>query len=249
MTSITIRNVPTYQSLKVATGNQKPHPVNIMNIPEQTPEEKKEDEATIHKEKTPENPLKITRPLAGKHRKSNLNLNDPKIEFLQSQLDSCRGIIAQREAELKKIKESDTLKTKRIMQLDAQLQEATNLINKTSSTNPVPVEPIMAQLTPNLQSSSHENSKILILENKTTSLEIQLTTLSSKLDTIQTMFILGSKTKSCPCAKSADEQHSPVKAQTDVNQQDETIEKEQLTNNQTVINEEHQKCVEETVQQ
>ena len=38
----------------------------------------------------------VQNPIAGKHRKSNLNISDPKTEFLQSQLDSCRGIIAQR---------------------------------------------------------------------------------------------------------------------------------------------------------
>ena len=76
------------------------------------------------------NHLKTT--LNMRHRKSNLNLDKPELEFLQSQLDSCRGIIAQREAELKKMKESDTLKAKRIMQLDAQLEEARQLINKTA---------------------------------------------------------------------------------------------------------------------
>ena len=60
--------------------------------------------------------------LNNRHRKSNLNLDKPELEFLQSQLDSCRSIIAQREAELEKVKESDSLKAKRIMQLEAQLQ-------------------------------------------------------------------------------------------------------------------------------
>ena len=96
------------------------------------PTERTEDESlkNINEKLPASNPDKIIP--SARHRKSNIKVDNPETEFLKCQLDSCRGIIAQREAELKKVKESETLKAKRIMKHESQLQEAINLINKSS---------------------------------------------------------------------------------------------------------------------
>ena len=123
-----------------------------------------------------------------RHRKSNLNLDKPDIEFLQSQLDSCRGVIAQREAELKKLKESDSLKAKRIMQLEAQLQEARHQITKSSKPTEEPVHiPLLDAIPTNLNNKDYV--KVLLLEEKTNTLEHQITSLFSKIDSLQAIFL------------------------------------------------------------
>ena len=159
----------------------------------------------FNKEHSTSNPNKVT--LNSRHRKSNLNLDKPDLEFLQSQLDSCRGIIAQREAELKKVKESDSLKAKRIMQLDAQLQEARNLINKSSQSTEtgaqIPKADEPTNDNNNKQRHSNEDVKIILLEAKTNTLEHQMTSMSSKLDSLQAMLFvkdnIKEKSGSCQC--------------------------------------------------
>ena len=159
----------------------------------------------FNKEHSTSNPNKVT--LNSRHRKSNLNMDKPDLEFLQSQLDSCRGIIAQREAELKKVKESDSLKAKRIMQLDAQLQEARNLINKsfqsTETGAQIPKADEPTNDYNNKQRHSNEDVKIILLEAKTNTLEHQMTSMSSKLDSLQAMLFvkdnIKEKSGSCQC--------------------------------------------------
>ena len=73
-----------------------------------------------------ENTDKIPR-LSAKHRKSNVNNEHPEKEFLMSQINTLKSIVAKREAELKKSNESNELKAKRIMNLEAQLKEARKL--------------------------------------------------------------------------------------------------------------------------
>ena len=135
--------------------------------------------------------------LSGRHRRTNINLENPDTELLQSQLDSCRSIIAQREAEVKKIKESDILKAKRIMQLEAQLQEARHMINTTSSQDKV-YTPTPGTSDENLApNNSHENTKVLLLESRTNALEHQLTLLLAKLDTMHSLFSMCKQTLPC----------------------------------------------------
>ena len=64
-----------------------------------------------------------------KHRKANVGACDhPDIEFLESQIITLKSVVARRETEVKKLKESDNLKAKHIMQLESQLTEARNTV-------------------------------------------------------------------------------------------------------------------------
>ena len=84
-----------------------------------------------------------------------------------SQINTLKSVVAKREAELKKVQESESLKTKRIIQLEAQFREATH-----DGTN-------------NISQDNHDQQKIYILEEKTNNLEKQVTLLFSKLDVFQ----------------------------------------------------------------
>ena len=123
------------------------------------------------------------------------------MEFLQSQLDSCRGVIAQREAELKKLKESDSLKAKRIMQLEAQLQEARHLITKSSKTTEEPVPISASDPIPTILNHK-DDVKVILLEAKTNTLEHQMASISSKIDSLQAIFLLRDQPRSCSCPNS-----------------------------------------------
>ena len=149
---------------------------------------------TSNKAHTTSNSDKVT--LNSRHRKSNLNLDKPDLEFLQSQLDSCHGIIVKREAELKKIKESKSLKAKRIIQLDAQLQETRNLISKSSQSTeagsqiPTAEETTVTVYYNNKTINYNEDVKIILLVAKTNTIEQEMTSMSSKLDSLQAMLLL-----------------------------------------------------------
>ena len=164
-------------SLKKATGHWKPslwkcqfcQNINNQNNPTQIGNGNKLPEV--------DNSKKLPK-LAGKHRKSNaIGCDHPDKDFLESQINTLKSIVAKREAELKKVQESDNLKAKRIMNLEAQLNEARKTVcqvkdfakdnhDKTSNENQT------------------ENIKITNLELKTNSLEQQVTILFSKLETI-----------------------------------------------------------------
>ena len=68
--------------------------------------------------------------LTGRQRKSNLSTENPETEFLRSQVDTPKSIVSQNDEELKKVKQSNDLKAKRINQLEAQLQEAQKCIGQ-----------------------------------------------------------------------------------------------------------------------
>ena len=67
--------------------------------------------------------------MSGKHRKSKVNDN-PENEFLQATVDTLKSTIAKNDLEIKKLKESNEIKAKRIMNLESQLEEARNTIIK-----------------------------------------------------------------------------------------------------------------------
>ena len=113
---------------------------------------------------------KNTTKVSAKHRKSNINNEDPEKEFLRSQINTLKSIVAKREAELKKLEESDNLKAKRIMNLEAQLNEARKN-NCDPSTSPV--------------HTTTENLKIKNLESKTNTLEHQISILFSQMKNIK----------------------------------------------------------------
>ena len=65
--------------------------------------------------------------LSGRQRKSNIKIDNPETEFLKSQVDTLKGIVSQNDEEIKKLKESNDLKAKRINQLELQVREALKL--------------------------------------------------------------------------------------------------------------------------
>ena len=112
---------------------------------------------------------------SGKHRKSNaIGCDHPDIEFLESQINTLKSIVAKREAELKKIQESDNLKAKKIMNLESQLAEARKLACQTKTITD----------TQTVSNNLFESSKIDSLETKTNNLENQIKLLSTKIDSI-----------------------------------------------------------------
>ena len=94
-------------------------------------------------------------PLTGRQRKSNVNLENPATDFLKSQVDTLKSVVSQNDAEIKKLKQSNDIKSKRINQLESQLQEATNLIaqqarvSKDPNPNPHTIPEDFAQNVPN----------------------------------------------------------------------------------------------------
>ena len=56
-----------------------------------------------------------------RQRTSNIDVNNPEIEFLQTSVDSCRSTIVQQETDLKKLRETMDIRNKRILQLEAQV--------------------------------------------------------------------------------------------------------------------------------
>ena len=124
--------------------------------------------------------------LTGKHRKSGL-CEHPDIDFLEMQIETLKSTIAQKDLETAKLKQSDSLKTKQINNLEAKLQEALKTIKlqnnvQEKSNDSVTNKPIPD---PNVG----ENFKIHFLENKTSSLELQLGLLSSRLDSLLFNFV------------------------------------------------------------
>ena len=69
-------------------------------------------------------PVSSSNQLTGRHKKSTINAESPNIEFLNATIDSLKGTIAKNELELKKLREANDLKLKRIMQLEAQVEES-----------------------------------------------------------------------------------------------------------------------------
>ena len=64
----------------------------------------------------------------GKHKKSKVNIASPETEFLQTTVDTLKATIAMNELEIKKLKESNDIKAKRILNLESQVQESRNNI-------------------------------------------------------------------------------------------------------------------------
>ena len=122
---------------------------------------------------------KVSKP-SGKYRKSNaVGCDHPDLEFLESQINTLKSLVATREAELKKVQESDNLKAKKIMNLEAQLSEA----RKSSCQTNIPDMKNTETSKENLGEPDH--SKITNLEIKTTSLESQITLLMTKIENIE----------------------------------------------------------------
>ena len=118
-------------------------------------------------------------PLTGLQRKSNVGTN-PEIEFYKSQIASLKSALAMKEAELKKITESDRLKAQRIMSLDAQIREHVNIMNK----QVINSEPTIT-LKDTVQNLQDPNDvRFNILEMKFLSIQQSLNSVTSKVENL-----------------------------------------------------------------
>ena len=116
--------------------------------------------------------------LTGRHKKSNLNLDNPETEFLKSQVDTLKSLVSQNDEEFKKLKQSNELKSKRIIQLESKLQEAHNCIAQQSKVNKT--TPII--ITDKDAKEDDQNPRVQLLEQKCTFIIDQLNSLFTRLD-------------------------------------------------------------------
>ena len=157
---------------------------------------------------------RIKQNTTGKQRKSNVNVENSGNEFLQSQLDTCKGLIAQKDLEFRKLKESNDLRGKRISNLESLAQESRNFIIKQSKlfkhndvTIPYDLQAGASSNCDHVTYSYSESNKINDLESKSNSMQHQITLLTYKLDTLEFQFLLDKNTlcddskpiKSQPC--------------------------------------------------
>ena len=63
-----------------------------------------------------------------RQRSSNINVDNPDVEFLRTALSSCRSTISQQETELKRLNECLVIRDRRIMQLESQVGAAAETI-------------------------------------------------------------------------------------------------------------------------
>ena len=118
----------------------------------------------------------------GKHKKSKVNIASPETEFLQTTIDTLKATIAMNEIEIKKLKESNDIKVKRIFSLESQVQEARNhlvshkcQISENATDQPIDVN------------DKHQEDKLNSLENRTNSIEETITNLASKIDNLHNL--------------------------------------------------------------
>ena len=97
---------------------------------------------------TPRFPSASTR-----QRGSNINLNNAELEFQKTALNTCRGIISQQEAEIKRLKESLDIRNKRIVQLESQVGYASDMFGARDTTDEQ-IRDKMKELTSKLESVS-----------------------------------------------------------------------------------------------
>ena len=103
---------------------------------------------------------------SARHRKANFAAcNHSDREFLESQINTLKSIVAKREADLKTLKDSDNLKAKRIMQLESQLKEARDAICRKKS----------------IEEDVNKESIDNVLEKRTKILEVQMNEVLSKI--------------------------------------------------------------------
>ena len=64
-----------------------------------------------------------------RHRRSNIAVQEPEIEFQKAALDACRSTIVQQEAEIKRLHEGTDIRDKKIMHLESQVNVSTSYIS------------------------------------------------------------------------------------------------------------------------
>ena len=112
--------------------------------------------------------------LSGKHKKSNI-CNHPNTEFLEMQIASLKSSLSMKELEFTKLKQSDALKAKQIVNLEAKLQESLKALNNNTDKN--------SDVLSNTEKSDYHEQRSLLLENKVEFLQQQLDSLTSRIDT------------------------------------------------------------------
>ena len=131
-----------------------------------------EAEPFLHQDQSTQSMRPVLPPLVGRHRKSNLNLENPEIEFLKSQIDTLKSVLSQNDEEIKKLKQSNDLKSRRITQLESKLEEAQHFVTqqaRISTTTPKP-------------HSEDSESRITLVEQKYNFVMDQINFLSTKID-------------------------------------------------------------------
>ena len=109
------------------------------------------------------------------------------------QIETLKSIVAQKELETTKLKQSDAIKTKQINNLEAKLQEAIKTIHQKTSQKETPE----TSQEPKIPTGSHcldGNSRMQFLESKTSNLELQYGLLASKFDSFLVSFVTSAKT-------------------------------------------------------
>lgn len=134
--------------------------------------------------------------LSGKHRKSKVNQENPESEFLKATVDTLKATIAKNGLEIKKLKESNDIKAKRIINLETQVQEARNTItlHQCNNFSYSSEETISKNQTGcNGSIDNFQYVKIANLENRSNSMEQTITLLTSRLESLQFSFLSASR--------------------------------------------------------
>ena len=111
--------------------------------------------------------------LLGRQRKSNVNIDDPQIEFLKSQVDTLKGVIVQNNDEIRKLKQSNELKAKRINQLESQIRNvctksASEVADSDSSTSDLKINLLEQKLANAMKQMNSMNVKLAELDQRMT---------------------------------------------------------------------------------
>ena len=70
---------------------------------------------------------------SARQRSSNVQVDNPELEFNRTALSACRSTITQQEVELKRLKESLALRNKRLLQLESQIGVASEQLSSRNS--------------------------------------------------------------------------------------------------------------------
>ena len=111
-----------------------------------------------------------------------MNTDSPEKQFLEATVDTLKATIAKNELDMKKLKESNELKAKRIVNLEAQVKEARDTITKN-------------QCTSTKEDSVNNSQPKFTLENRNNSIEHNFLLLTSKLEILQFNFLAGQRTQ------------------------------------------------------
>ena len=129
---------------------------------------------------------------SGKHRKSKVIEDNPEIQILQTTVDTLKATIAKNDLEIKKLKESNDLKSKRIINLEFQVKEATNTIAKHQCSN-VKEDAVIIEQSGSVTIDGFHQVKIATLENRTNTIEQNMMLLTSKLENLQFNFLANNR--------------------------------------------------------